>query len=104
VTVHPVAHIKELSVYDTVILGSAIHWGKWLPDAFRFLLTNHEQLLRIPVAHFMVGLLMNRKNETDRKSVSNFLELEQELCRPVAEGRFLGASKAGDHSFFKGLE
>lgn len=81
---------KSINGYDAIILGSAIHGGKWLPEAVNFLQTNRKPLNRIPVAFFLVGLMMNRKSKADQKLIDGFLEAERAIVKPVSEGRFTG--------------
>ncbi len=91
VDVLPVQSVTSLDEYGAVVLGSAIQGGKWLPEAVEFLRTNQAWLGRVPVAFFLVGLLVNRKDEGTRKLVDGFLAAERALVEPVAEGRFVGA-------------
>lgn len=98
-----VESVKGIDRYDAVILGSAIHGGKWLPEAINFLHTNREALNRIPVAFFLVGLMMNLKSESIQKLIDDFLEAERNMVNPISEGHFLGAFQAKDHPFFEGL-
>lgn len=39
---------------DAVVLGSAVHGGKWLPEAMGFIDKNHAALRTVPVAIFTV--------------------------------------------------
>jgi menaquinone-dependent protoporphyrinogen oxidase len=101
VDVRPVQSITSLDGYDAVILGSAIHGGKWLPEAVDFLKSNQARLKQIPTAFFLVGMMANKKGESGRKLVGNFLAEERALVKPVAEGHFVGAMYTNN---IKGLE
>jgi menaquinone-dependent protoporphyrinogen oxidase len=81
----------SIEPYTAVVLGSAIHGGKWLPEAAEFLKHNKTRLNQIPTAFFLVGLMVNKKNPSDQKLVDQFLASERELVKPVAEGKFVGA-------------
>jgi menaquinone-dependent protoporphyrinogen oxidase len=81
----------SIEPYTAVVLGSAIHGGKWLPEAVEFLKNNQARLNQLPTAFFLVGLMVNKKNASDQKLVDQFLASERELVKPVAEGKFVGA-------------
>jgi menaquinone-dependent protoporphyrinogen oxidase len=52
-----VADVQEISGYEAVVLGSAIHGGKWLPPARQFAGRNAAPLRERPVWLFSVGTL-----------------------------------------------
>jgi menaquinone-dependent protoporphyrinogen oxidase len=52
-----VADVAEVSGYEAVVLGSAIHGGKWLPEAVRFAERNAAPLRERPVWLFSVSTL-----------------------------------------------
>lgn len=103
VDVHRVQSVKTLDGYDAVVLGSAIHGGKWLPEAVEFLQANQTRLREVPTAFFLVGLMANKKSESDQRLVGQFLEAERALVKPVAEGRFVGAMFIKNYPGFTGL-
>ena len=103
VDVHRVQSVMTLDGYDAVVLGSAIHGGKWLPEAVEFLQANQTRLIRVPTAFFLVGLMANKKSESDQRLVDQFLAAERALVKPVAEGRFVGAMFLKNYPGFTGL-
>ncbi len=103
VDVRPVRSIESLDGYRAVVLGSAIHGGKWLPEAVEFLQANQERLSQIPLAYFLVGLMVNKKDDGSRKLVDGFLAEQRALVKPVAEGRFVGAMLLKDHPGLEGF-
>ncbi len=103
VDVCPVQSVLHLDSYDAVVLGSAIHGGKWLPEAVTFLQANQSRLNQVPTAFFLVGLMVNKKDEGGRKLVDQFLAAERALVKPVAEGRFVGAMFTKDHPGLEGF-
>jgi menaquinone-dependent protoporphyrinogen oxidase len=103
VDVIPVEQVQCIDPYDAVVIGSAIHGGRWLPAATDFISQNRERLNQIHVAFFLVCLMMNRNTDSDRKLVDEFLAKEREMINPVAEGHFLGAFQAKDHPLIEGL-
>ena len=54
---HAIADVQEISKYDAVVLGSAIHGGKWLPEARQFADRNAALLRERPVWLFSVSTL-----------------------------------------------
>lgn len=103
VDVHRVQSVKTLDGYDAVVLGSAIHGGKWLPEAVEFLQANQARLVQLPTAFFLVGLMANKKSESDQRLLDQFLEAERALVKPVAEGRFVGAMFLKNYPGFTGF-
>jgi menaquinone-dependent protoporphyrinogen oxidase len=103
VDVRRVQSVSALDGYAAVVLGSAVHGGRWLPEAVEFLRANRSNLGRVPVAFFLAGLMVNRQSPSDRQLVDQFLAAERALVKPVAEGRFLGAFFARDYPAFVGL-
>ena len=91
VDVRPVQSVSSLDGYSAVVLGSAIHSGKWLPEAVDFLHANQARLRQLPTAFFLVCMMATKEDEANRNLVAGFLEAERALVRPVAEGRFAGA-------------
>lgn len=90
VDVRPLNSAIHLDEYGAVVVGSPINNGKWLSPATQFVTSNQDQLNQIPTAFFQVGLMANKKSESDRKLVDQFLDTERALVPPVAEGRFVG--------------
>lgn len=103
VSIQNVQSVTSLDGYDAVILGSAIHGGKWLPEAADFLTANQAHLNKIPTLFFLVGLMVNKDTEADRKLVDQFLAPQRALVKPAAEGRFVGALFTKNYPFFVGL-
>mgnify|MGYP001039832509 CR=1 FL=1 len=87
----PINEVKEISSYDAVIAGSAIHSGRWLPEAFDFLESFREQLSEKPFAAYLVCMTMAMKNnEKYLQFVSDFMIPVREIVKPVSEGLFAG--------------
>ncbi|KAH0556191.1 hypothetical protein GP486_005879 [Trichoglossum hirsutum] len=52
----PVDNIEQVNGYDAVVIGSAIHNGKWLPEASDFIHRDSEALVKQPLWAFSVGM------------------------------------------------
>ena len=103
VDVRPVKEVTDLNGYRAVVVGSAIHCGKWMPEAVKFVEANQDRLRRIPTAYFLVCLMMATGTEENRRLVGTFLEPMRTLVKPVAEGRFAGALWYNKYSFLDSL-
>jgi menaquinone-dependent protoporphyrinogen oxidase len=55
VSVLPVSGILDVSLYQAVILGSAVYIGQWRKEAARFLTTNESALAQRPLWLFSSG-------------------------------------------------
>lgn len=96
----PVADVAEVSGYEAVILGSAIHSGKWLPEARQFAERNAAPLRERPVWLFSVSTLgdeesmfpprVARRLIAMRKETPELAEMRQ-LLHPQAHRNFAGA-------------
>ncbi len=103
VDVRPVHLVTDLDPYRAVVVGSAIHGGKWLHEATQFVLTHQERLRQMPTAFFLVGMVSASSSATNRNMVAQYLEAERAMVDPLAEGRFVGALHPNQYPFFTGL-
>jgi menaquinone-dependent protoporphyrinogen oxidase len=90
VDVRPIQEIQDLSPYQSVVLGSAIQDGKWLPEAMQFLKVHQAELQQKPFAAFLVCMTMAMKNESYRQGVMAWLAPVRALVKPLREGYFAG--------------
>ncbi|HTU94507.1 MAG TPA: flavodoxin domain-containing protein [Solirubrobacteraceae bacterium] len=51
----PAHSVENLFGYDAVIVGSAVYFGRWRPDAMRFLRRHASRLADLPVWTFSSG-------------------------------------------------
>ena len=92
VDVRPVKQITDLSPYQAVVVGSAIHGQRWLPEATQFVQAHRAELARKPFAAFLVCMTLGLRNgEKYRPFVAEFLAPVRALVKPVSEGHFAGA-------------
>jgi menaquinone-dependent protoporphyrinogen oxidase len=83
-----VADVLEVSGYEAVVLGSAIHGGNWLPAARRFAGRNAAPLRERPVWLFSVSTLGDEVSMFSRRVASRLRALRKETPE-VAEMRRL---------------
>ena len=73
--VRSVTDITDLRPYRAVILGSAVHAGKWLPEAVKFVERYRTDLLRTPLVYFLVcGTLREDTPEHHRELAGRQVE------------------------------
>ena len=91
VDVLPMQDIKDLSVYQAVVAGSAIRKSKWLPEAVQFMREHQGTLRHVPFAMFTVCITIAMSNtEQYRSVVRGWVAPMRELVRPLSEGLFAG--------------
>lgn len=88
-----VKNVKDLKNYEAVIIGSAIQYDKWMPEAIKFV-TTHQIILRtLPVAFFFTCLTLSKKTEKARRTAmaySNKLYSLLPQVKPISVGSFAG--------------
>lgn len=91
VDVLPMREVKDLSVYQAVVAGSAINGGEWLPEAMQFVRAHQAELKHKPFAAFLVCMTLSMRNADQyRTHVSTWLNPVRALARPVSEALFAG--------------
>jgi menaquinone-dependent protoporphyrinogen oxidase len=91
VDVRPINAVNDLSPYQAVILGSAIHSGKWLPEAQAFVRQHQDTLSHIPTAIFQVCMMMATDSEQYRRMTDDWLDPVAAQIHPIAQKSFPGA-------------
>ena len=87
-------NVKDVTVYDAVVAGSAIRFDRWLPEAMDFMHAHQHNLAQRPFAAFLVCLAMaaQKPQRLERSKVyaANRLVPVRTLVSPVSEGLFAG--------------
>ena len=91
VDVLPFKSVTNLNQYQAVVCGSAVHSGKWMPEAMEFIERHQSAFRQIPTAVFQVCMMLASKNESYRRMVPGWLEPIRAKISPAAEGNFAGA-------------
>jgi menaquinone-dependent protoporphyrinogen oxidase len=97
-----VKSVKALNGYSAVIIGSAIHKSRWMPEATDFVTTNQNTLSKLPVAYFFTCLTLSVDTDKARRKAMTFLEplqTEAPRVKPVSVGRFAGVLDYSKLSF-----
>lgn len=103
VDVRPVKAVDDPTPYSAVVIGSAIHGGKGLPEAVEFIQAHQERLRQIPTALFHVGMMAASRTQANRDLVAQFLAEEREMMKPAAVGSFVGALFPEQYPGFAGF-
>ena len=96
VDVVPVKEVADLSPYRAVIVGSAVRYGKWLPEAVDFVAMHQAALAKVPTAFFLVSGFLKTDTPEMRAKVSAFLDPVRKIMRSGKEGLFAGKTAKGD--------
>ena len=90
VDVRNVNAVSDLSLYQAVVVGSAIHSGKWLPEAIKFIESNETALRQMPTAIFQGCMMLATENETYKAMVPAWLDPIRTKIAPAAATSFTG--------------
>ncbi|RPI27368.1 MAG: twin-arginine translocation signal domain-containing protein [Chloroflexota bacterium] len=90
VDVRPALENPSVDRYQAVVVGSAIKFGSWLPEAVDFIKNNQEALGRIPVALFCVHIRCTDDSEASRQERQSYMNEVSPLLHAVSEGHFAG--------------
>jgi menaquinone-dependent protoporphyrinogen oxidase len=82
VDVKPVKEKPDLAGYISVVMGSAIRMGSWLPEAVEFLKANQTALSALPVSLFTVHMLNTGADDASRAARQAYLK----AVRPLLPG------------------
>lgn len=97
-----VKNVKDLKNYDAIIIGSAIQYDRWMPEATEFVTANQNILSRLPVAYFFTCLVLSKQTEkAEHKAMvySDKLYALVPQVKPISVGRFAGVLDYSKMSF-----
>ena len=90
VEVKPIQDVTQIEDYQAVLIGSAVQYGNWLPEAVEFIHTNQQFLNQLPVALFCVHIRNTANDPESRQNRLAYLNQVRPLVKPVSEGFFAG--------------
>jgi menaquinone-dependent protoporphyrinogen oxidase len=93
VDVESADHAGDPASYDAVIVGSAIRYDRWMPEARSFVKAHEESLRRLPVAYFLACLAASGGTAKTERQTLAYAEKVRALApsvEPVSFGRFAG--------------
>ena len=94
IAVKPLSEVDDLEAYGSVILGSAIRYDRWLPDAIAFVKENKTTLSNIPVSFFFTCLTLAKPSPEAILKAEWYADKLRRITpevKPVAVGGFAGA-------------
>ncbi len=103
VDVVEVSQVKDLSNYDTIILGSGIRGGTFFTGANAFIELNKSTLEQKVIYVFLVCLTMREDTPSNRSTVEGYLDPIRAQIKPISEGLFAGAYDSSKHNFMEKL-
>ncbi len=95
--------VSSLEGYAAVVIGSAIRYSQWLPEAVKFVEQNQAALKQMPTAFFAVHLMNMGDDETSHKARLAYLDPVRKLVVPKAEAFFSGVGDPSKVSLFDRL-
>jgi len=90
VDVHPVKEKPSVDGYQSVLVGSAVQGGHWLPEAVDFVASNQGALKRLPVALFSVHFFFRGNSASSQKMRLSYLDQVRPLVPGATEAFFAG--------------
>jgi menaquinone-dependent protoporphyrinogen oxidase len=79
VDVLPISGVKDLKVYDGVVVGGPMIMG-WHRDAIRFLKRHRDAFQHIPLAVFVMAMSLTETGETSKGDVPVYVD--EKLAKP----------------------
>jgi menaquinone-dependent protoporphyrinogen oxidase len=77
------AEAAEINDYSSLVLGSSIRAGHWIPDAVRFLEAHSQEMEKILVAYFTGCLTLVNDTQENRQFAMSNLEQVLELAPSI---------------------
>jgi menaquinone-dependent protoporphyrinogen oxidase len=83
-------NVLEITVYQGVVLGSAVRLGRLMPEVLSFAERFWHDLERMPTAYFVVCLTMITDTRENRATSTEYLRPLRDIHEPTAIGLFPG--------------
>jgi menaquinone-dependent protoporphyrinogen oxidase len=90
VEIKPVRQVASLSGYQTVLLGSPIRMGSWLPEMVKFIQAHQAALNALPTALFTVHMLNVGEDESSRTARTAYVAPVRTLLPNAQQAFFTG--------------
>lgn len=98
VDVRPVDDDPSPEGYQTILIGSAVHGGQWLPEAVAYVKNHQQGLHQAQVALFCVHIMNLGDDEKSRANRLGYLNSVRSLVNPVEEAFFAGVGMDPDET------
>ena len=86
-------NVADIGHYDRVVIGSAIRYDAWLPEATAFVESNRDALSRVPVAMFFTCLALAKDSTQGKRKAESYAGQLRQLLPDVSDvqiGGFAG--------------
>jgi menaquinone-dependent protoporphyrinogen oxidase len=103
VDVRDVGKVSSLDGYQSVVLGSAIRYGSWLPEMVRFIELHRDKLANMPTGLFTLHMQALDDSNESRNTRKKYLQAVHALLEAKAEAFFAGKIDPATLSFFERL-
>ena len=90
VDIKPIKDNPKVEGYQAVLIGSAVHHGRLLPETIKFIKSNKNTLASMPVTIFCLHIQNLLDDEQSRKNRIAYLDDIRPYIRPVEEVFFAG--------------
>lgn len=90
VELRPLSAVKDLSLYESVVLGSAVRMGALLSEAQDFVRKNGASLAKMPTAYFALCTTMKKDTPANRETAAGFFKPLRAVKEPVSVAAFAG--------------
>jgi menaquinone-dependent protoporphyrinogen oxidase len=95
-----VGQVKSVFGYDSILVGSAVHYYHWLPEAVDFVNRYRTGLSRVPNAFFTVHFLNTGNDDDSKRKRLSYLDDVRAIVKPGAEVYFAGKLDTSKLGFF----
>lgn len=92
--------VKSVSGYDSILVGSAVHYWHWLPEAVDFVNRYKTELSLVPIGFFTVHFLNTGNDDDSKKRRFSYLDDVRGIVKPSAEVFFAGKLDTSKLGFF----
>ena len=102
VDVKKINEVKDLSIYNQIIIGSAIQYDKWMTEANNFIVKNETELSTKSVSLFLVCLVLSKKTEKATIKANNYAKEIEKIVPKIKVnnfGKFAGVLDYSKMSF-----
>ena len=99
VDVKRINEVIDLSIYNHIIIGSAIQYDKWMTEAKDFIVKNETELSTKSVSFFLVCLVLSKKTDKATLKAKNYANSIKDLVPKIKVNNF--GKFAGDLNYSK---
>ena len=88
VDVKKINEVKDLSIYNHIIIGSAIQYDKWMTEAKNFIVKNETELSTKSVSLFLVCLVLSKKTDKATIKANNYAKEIEKIVPKIKVNNF----------------